>query len=107
MGHVAFGNLAANHGAGNDFAVIVDGRNGDDLKPSFAPQPAQEMNVAGLAVAEAEIFSHENGPNQEIVYQDLPHKFRGRELCQFECEGKHDSGFESHKAEPFDPLSSG
>src|SRR5581483_5838745 len=71
MGHVAFGNLAANHGAGNDFAVIVDGRNGDDLKPSFAPQPAQEMNVAGLAVAEAEIFSHENGPNQEIVYQDL------------------------------------
>src|ERR1043166_2350688 len=78
LGDFAGGNFAANDGAGDDFPVSGDRRNGDDFESVSAAEFAEQISVAGLLVAEAKIFADEHRANLQLSDQKLFDKFLRR-----------------------------
>src|SRR5262245_14376368 len=75
---VAIGDLFANERAGDHFATVNHWGKDDDLEPVFRAQPSQEIHIAGLLVAEAKIFSDEQGPDAQVAKKNLLDKLLWR-----------------------------
>src|SRR5579859_427220 len=107
MGNAARGDFAADGGAGDDFAV--ERNRGDDFdgESVAGAEFAEQGDVAGLLVAEAEILSDQDGADVQSAYQDLFDEFLGRETREIEREGKDHGGFQADGAEPSHALGVG
>src|SRR5712671_2092622 len=104
MSDGAGGDFASDGGAGDDFAVERNGRNDFDGKAVARAQFAEQSYVAGLLVAEVEIFAHQYGADVQAADQDLLDELFGGEAREIESEGEDDGGFEANGAEPIHAL---
>src|SRR5436309_2610324 len=102
--NVAFGDFAADDGAGNDFAAIDHRGNNHDVEPIFLTEIGEQAHVAGLLMAEPEIFADENGFTMQIADENLLDKFAGGEPRELESEWQNHDGFESERVEPLHAL---
>ncbi len=107
MRNVTCGDLAADDGAGDDFVFADDGRENDDVETAVGAEQEKHPRVAGLFVAEAEIFADINGANAQIADEDLVHEFFGSESCEVVSEGEDEGGFDAEFGEAAQALLGG
>src|SRR5437868_5303345 len=84
VGHVAFGDFAADDGAGNDLAAIDHRGNDHHVEAVFLAKLCQQFYIAGLLMAKPEIFADENGFTMQIADENLLDKFAGGEPRELE-----------------------
>ena len=107
MSDIATSDFAADDGAGDDFSLVNDRRKNDDVEATLGAEQKKHAGVAGLFVAEAEIFSDKNGAHLKIADEDLVDKFLWGELCKVEGEGKNDGGVHANRGEAAKALLGG
>ncbi len=78
VSNIAFGDLFANEGAGDDLAVEGDGLMDDDLETITHAEITKEFDVAGMAMAEAEIVADNNSADLQLTHENFIHKIFGR-----------------------------
>src|SRR5260221_3756376 len=100
---IAFGNFAPEQSAADDFAAVDDRRNDNHFETKALAQLLERRCVAGLLVAEAEVFSDEQGANAQLVDEDLLNEFFWREARKVERKSLDDGGLEANHAKPCRP----
>src|SRR5271168_5254468 len=67
VGYVTHCDFAPDDGAGDNLAAVQYGRDDDHFKVVLLAEFAQELHIAGLFVAEAEIFAYQHGAHAQIA----------------------------------------
>src|SRR5260221_85541 len=80
MRDIAGGDFAADDSAGNNLAVIRNGRDNDDLEAVFSSELPKQVHVASLLMTKAEGFADENCADVQIAGQE-----RGRFFTAARC----------------------
>src|SRR5205814_5511512 len=101
---IAFGNFAPEQSAADDFAAVDDRRNDNHFETKALAQLLERRCVTGLLVAEAEVFSDEQGANAQLADQYLLNKFFGRKARKVESKSLDDGGLEANHAKPCGAL---
>ena len=104
MRDIAVGYFAANYRAADDFAMVDDRRNDDDFKAVLRAELHEQRSVAGLFMAEAEVFANEERAEAKLVDENLLHEFFGRQARKLQSKSLDDGGFEANHAEPCGAL---
>lgn len=107
VGDVAFGDFAADDGAGNDFSAEDDRRNDHDFEAMIGAKFGEELYVASLLVAEAKIFTNQDGFYMQIADKDLLNEFSGSEAGKIESKGKDYGSLKAESVEPVHALGIG
>ena len=92
---IAFRDFAPEQRAADDFAAVNDRRNDNHFETKALAQLVERRGVAGLFVAEAEIFSDEQGANAQLVDENLLNEFFGRKAREVDSKRLDDGGFET------------
>jgi len=105
-GNASGADVRADDRAGDNFATENDRRNDADVKAVLAGESGEELDVAGVAVAEAEIFADEDGAHGELVEEDAE-KIFGGEAGELEVEAEDKDGVEAGAVELGEALGKG
>src|SRR5580693_1886564 len=79
-------------------------RKNDHVEAALRAEPHKHPGIAGLLVAETEIFSDKNGAHLKIPNKNLVYKFLGRELCEVLGEGQDHRGVDADLSETTQAL---
>ncbi|MEK6911276.1 MAG: hypothetical protein AABX36_00540 [Candidatus Thermoplasmatota archaeon] len=100
-------NMSANGGAGDNFPAADDRWDDADVEAVLAGEAGEELNVAGMAMAEAEVSTDEDGAHGELVEEDAGEKSLGGEAGELEVEAEDENGVEAGAVELCEALCQG
>jgi len=105
-GNASGADVRADGRAGDNFAAADDRRNDADVEAVLAGESGEELDVAGVAMAEAEVFADQDGAHGKLVEEDTE-KIFGREAGELEVEAEDEDGVEAGAVELSEALREG